>query len=167
MANTAFPTHNEGKILNLLLRGATLAPYTGALYLAFLTNSTSDTSLVELAPAGTYTGLNGRVAFSGTAQNQFTKFGTSTSTAADTAGLTSDETRLINLNPITFTASGVTHSGIVGIAICSTQAVNATPSAMAQDTSVILYGDLTGGSVTLTAGQSITFAAGAIVVSLD
>jgi hypothetical protein len=167
MANTAFPTHNEGKILNLLLRGATLAPYTGALYLAFLTNSTSDTSLVELAPAGTYTGSNGRVAFSGATQNQFTKFGTSTSTAADTSGALADETRLINLNPITFTASGVTHSGIVGIAICSTQAVNATSSAMATDTSVILYGDLTGGSVTLTPGQSITFAAGAIVVSLD
>lgn len=167
MANTAFPTHNEGKILNTLLRGATLTPYTGALYLAFLTNSTSDTSLVELAPAGTYTGATGRVAFTGTAQNQFTKFGTSTSTAADTTGATTDETRLINLNPITFTASGVTHTGIVGIAICSTQTVNATSSNMATDTSVILYGDLTGGSVTLTAGQSITFAAGAIVVSLD
>jgi len=167
MANTAFSTHNEGKILNLLLRGAAYTAYTGNLYLAFLTNSTSDTSLVELAPAGTYTGATGRIQFTGTAQNQFTKFGTSTSTAADTSGATADETRLINLNPITFTASGVTHSGIVGIAICSSQAVNATSANMASDTSVILYGDLTGGSVTLTAGQSITFAAGAIVVSLD
>lgn len=167
MANTAFSTHNEGKILNLLLRGAAYTTYTGNLYLAFLTNSTSDTSLVELAPAGTYTGATGRIQFTGTAQNQFTKFGTSTSTAADTSGATSDETRLINLNPITFTASGVTHSGIVGIAICSTQVVNATSALMASDTSVVFYGDLTGGSVTLTAGQSITFAAGAIVVSLD
>lgn len=164
MANTAFSTHNEGKILNLLLRGATLAPYTGNLYLAFLTNSTSDTTLVEHAATGAY---GTRVLFSGTAQNQFTKFGTSTSTPADTAGLIADETRLINLNPITFTASGAALTGVVGIAICSTNVVNTTPANMAQDTSVILYGDLTGGSVTLAIGQSITFAAGAIVVSLD
>jgi hypothetical protein len=35
------------------------------------------------------------------------------------------------------------------------------------DTSVLYYGDLTGGSVTLTAGQSSTFAANASTVTLD
>ena len=164
MANTAFSTHIEGKILNLLLRGAAFTPYTGNLYLAFLTNSTSDTSLVEHAATGAY---GTRVGFSGATQNQFTKYGTSTSTAADTSGAITDETRLINLNPITFTASGAALTGVVGIAICTTNVVNTTPSAMAADTSVIFYGDLTGGSVTLAIGQSITFAAGAIVVSLD
>jgi hypothetical protein len=70
---------------------------------------------------------------------------------------------LSNINAVTFTASG-TINGIIGIAICTSATISAT---ITSDATVLYYGDLTGGTVNLTAGQSITFAAGAITVTLD
>ena len=155
MANTAFTNTLESEVLNSTLRGATFTPKGGAaLFLAFLTNSTNDGSIAELAAGGSYTGSTGRPAFSGTAGQQF-------STGAGTNVASSGGAALVNAQAITFTATA-THTGIVGIAICTSQTVGST-----LETTGIYYGDLTGGSVTLTAGQSITFAAGAISVSLD
>lgn len=171
----AFTNTIESHILNLTLRGGALYKdntagngfvynaATGAtaytvgtipLYLAFLTNSTDDTSITELAAGGSYTGATGRPPFNGTVGQQFsTSAGTN---IASTAGAA-----LVNAQAITFTATA-THTGIVGIAICVNQTVGSS-----LDTTAIYYGDLTGGSVTLTAGQSITFAAGAISVTLN
>jgi hypothetical protein len=155
MANTAFTNTLESEVLNSTLRGATFTAKGGAaLFLAFLTNSTNDGSIAELAAGGSYTGSTGRPAFSGTAGQQF-------STGAGTNVASSGGAALVNAQAITFTATA-THTGIVGIAICTSQTVGST-----LETTGIYYGDLTGGSVTLTAGQSITFAAGAISVSLD
>jgi hypothetical protein len=166
----AFTNSVESQLLNVTLRtgclvqtGTGLSYSTGTttyttgtsnpLYLAFLTNSTDDTSITELAAGGSYTGA-GRPAFVGTAGQQFsTSAGTN---VASTAGAA-----LVNANALTFTATA-THTGIVGIAICTSQTVGSS-----LDTTAIYYGDLTGGSVTLTAGQSITFAAGAISVTLN
>jgi hypothetical protein len=159
MANTAFPNHQEAKILNSTLRGATTGTnffsVTGGatLYLALLTNSTNDGSFAEVASGAGYTA---RPAFTATSSQCFQK--TSSTGEADAA-----TPSLSNINPITFTASG-TISGIVGVAICTASALSGT---ITSDTSVLYYGDLTGGSVTLTAGQSITFAANAITVTLD
>lgn len=167
----AFTNSVESQLLNVTLRtgclvqtGTGLSYSTGTttyttgtsnpLYLAFLTNSTDDTSITELAAGGSYTGSTGRPAFVGTAGQQFsTSAGTN---VASTAGAP-----LVNANALTFTATA-THTGIVGIAICTSQTVGSS-----LDTTAIYYGDLTGGSVTLTAGQSITFAAGAISVTLN
>ena len=167
----AFTNSVESQLLNVTLRtgclvqtGTGLSYSTGTttyttgtsnpLYLAFLTNSTDDTSITELAAGGSYTGSTGRPAFVGTAGQQFsTSAGTN---VASTAGAA-----LVNANALTFTATA-THTGIVGIAICTSQTVGSS-----LDTTAIYYGDLTGGSVTLTAGQSITFAAGAISVTLN
>jgi hypothetical protein len=170
-AGTAFSSSLESNILNLTLRGGSLAVTgsntltytagTGAslmpLYLAFLTTATGDGTLVELASGGAYTS---RPAFSGTAGQQF-------STSGGTNVASSGGAQLVNANALTFTATGAANNGIVGIAICYSATVNATPSNMATDASVLYYGDLTGGSVSLAIGQSITFAAGAITVALD
>lgn len=170
-AGTAFSSSLESNILNLTLRGGSLAVTgsntltyttgTGAslmpLYLAFLTTATSDGTLVELASAGAYTT---RPAFVGTSGQQF-------STGAGTNVASSGGASLVNANALTFTATGAANNGIVGIAICYTNTINATPANMATDASVLYYGDLTGGSVSLAIGQSITFAAGAISVALD
>jgi len=170
-AGTAFSSSLESNILNLTLRGGSLAVTgsntltytagTGAslmpLYLAFLTTATGDGTLVELASGGAYTS---RPAFSGTAGQQF-------STSGGTNVASSGGAQLVNANALTFTATGAANNGIVGIAICYSATVNATPSSMATDPSVLYYGDLTGGSVSLAIGQSITFAAGAITVALD
>jgi hypothetical protein len=154
MANTAFTNTLESEVLNSTLRGAAFTAKGGAaLFLAFLTNSTNDGSITELAAGGSYTGT-GRPAFSGTAGQQF-------STGAGTNVASSSGAALVNAQAITFTATA-THTGIVGIAICTGQTVGSS-----LESTGIYYGDLTGGSVTLTAGQSITFAAGAISVSLD
>jgi hypothetical protein len=154
MANTAFTNTLESEVLNSTLRGATFTAKGGAaLYLAFLTNSTNDGTITELAAGGSYTG-SGRPAFSGTVGQQFST--NTTTNVASTGGAA-----LVNFSAITFTATA-THTGIVGIAICTSQTVGSS-----LETTGIYYGDLTGGSVTLTAGQSITFAAGAISVSLD
>jgi hypothetical protein len=158
MANTAFPNHQEAKILNSTLRGATTGTafvVTGGatLYLALLTNSTSDSTFAEVASGAGYTS---RPAFTATSAQCFQKTSSTGEADATTPSLS-------NINPITFTASG-TISGIVGIAICTSATLSGT---ITSDTSVLYYGDLTGGSVTLTAGQSITFAANAITVTLD
>lgn len=170
-AGTAFSSSLESNVLNLTLRGGSLAVTgsntltyttgTGAslmpLYLAFLTTATSDGTLVELAAAGAYAT---RVDFNGTSGQQF-------STGAGTNVASSGGAALVNAQAITFTATGAANNGIVGIAICYTDTVNTVPSAMSTDPSVLYYGDLTGGSVSLAIGQSITFAAGAISVTLD
>jgi hypothetical protein len=155
MANTAFTNTLESEVLNSTLRGAAFTAKGGtALYLAFLTNSTNDGTIAELAAGGSYTGT-GRPAFVGTAGQQFTA-GAAGSNTASTGGAS-----LYNANAITFTATA-THTGIVGIAICTGNTVGSS-----LESTALYYGDLTGGSVTLTAGQSITFAALAIQVSLD
>ena len=155
MANTAFTNTLESEVLNSTLRGAAFTAKGGAaLYLAFLTNSTNDGSIAELAAGGSYTGATGRPAFSGTAGQQF-------STGAGTNVASSGGVALVNAQAITFTATA-THSNIVGIAICTGQTVGAS-----LESTALYYGDLIGGTVTLTAGQSITFAAGAISVTLD
>lgn len=177
-SNTALSNTLESQILNLTLRGGALykdvAAGTGftynaatgltaytvgtmPLYLAFLTNSTNDTSLVELASGGAYTT---RPAFSGTVGQQF-----SNSTAADVPS--SAGSNLVNRQALTFTASGAANNNIIGIAICTSATVNTTPSLMATDPTVLYYGDLTGGVISLAIGQSITFAAGAITVSIE
>jgi len=154
MPNTAFTNTLESEVLNSTLRGAAFTAKGGAaLFLAFLTNSTNDGTITELAAGGSYTGA-GRPAFSGTAGQQF-------STGAGTNVASVNGAPLVNAQAITFTATA-THTGIVGIAICTSQTVGSS-----LESTAIFYGDLTGGSVTLTAGQSITFAAGAISVSLD
>ena len=154
MANTAFTNTLESEVLNSTLRGAGFTAKGGAaLYLAFLTNSTNDGTIAELAAGGSYTGA-GRPAFNGTVGQQF-------STGAGTNVASSSGAALVNAQAITFTATA-THSSIVGIAICTGQTVGS-----ALESTALYYGDLTGGSVTLTAGQSITFAAGAISVTLD
>lgn len=170
----AFTNTIESHILNLTLRGGALYKDSAAnsgfvynaatgvtnytvgtipLYLAFLTNSTDDASITELAAGGSYTGA-GRPGFSGTAGQQFsTSAGSNTASSAGAA--------LVNASALTFTAT-TTHTGIVGIAICTSPTVGSS-----LDTTAIYYGDLTGGSVTLNAGQAITFAAGAISVTLN
>lgn len=158
MANTAFPNHQEAKILNSTLRGATTGTsfvVTGGatLYIALLTNSTNDSTFAEVASGSGYTT---RIGMTATASQCFQQTG---STGEATASVPS----LSNINPVTFTATG-TINGIVGIAICTSATLSAT---ITSDTSVLYYGDLTGGTVNLTSGQSITFAAGAITVTLD
>ena len=151
----AFTNTLESEILNSTLRGAGFtAKGATTLFLAFLTNSTDDASITELAAGGSYTGLTGRPQFNGTAGQQFsTTAGTNTASSAGAA--------LVNAQAITFTATA-THTGIVGIAICTGASVGSS-----LESTALYYGDLTGGSVTLTAGQSITFAAGAISVTLN
>jgi hypothetical protein len=170
-AGTAFSSSLESNVLNLTLRGGSLAVATsntltytagaGAtlmpLYLAFLTAAPNDGGLVELAAGGAY---GTRPGFNGTAGQQF-------STGAGTNVASSGGAALVNAQALTFTATGAANNGIVGIAICYTNVVNTTSSAMNVDPSVLYYGDLTGGSVSLAIGQSITFAAGAISVTLD
>lgn len=158
MANTAFPNYQEARILNSTLRGATTGTsfvVTGGatLYVALLTNSTNDGSFAEVASGAGYTT---RIAMTATSSQCFQKTGSTGEADATTPSLS-------NINAVTFTASG-TINGIVGIAICTSATLSATISA---DTSVLYYGDLTGGTVNLTSGQSITFAAGAITVTLD
>lgn len=154
MANTAFANHLEAKVLNSTLRGVAFTATGGAtLYLALLTNSTSDSTVAEVASGGGYTS---RIAFTATTSQCFQKFGSTGDADATTP-------KLANINAISFSATG-TITGIVGIAICTSATLSATISS---DTSMLYYGDLTGGSVTLNSGQSITFAAGAITVELD
>lgn len=158
MANTAFPNHQEAKILNSTLRGATTGTsfvVTGgaSLWIALLTNSTNDTTFAEVASGAGYAT---RIGMTPVSSQCFQLTG---GTGEATVAIPS----LSNISPVTFTASG-TISGIVGIAICTSNTISATISA---DASVLYYGDLSGGTVNLTAGQSITFAAGAITVTLD
>lgn len=158
MANTAFPNHQEAKILNSTLRGATTGTsfvVTGGatLYIALLTNSTSDGTIAEVASGSGYTT---RIDMTATASQCFQQ-------TAGSGEATAAVPSLSNINPVTFTATG-TINGIVGIAICTSDTISAT---ITGDTSVLYYGDLTGGTVNLTSGQSITFAAGAITVTLD
>ena len=54
----------------------------------------------------------------------------------------------------------------MGIGISTSNTVGA-PTGVQSEAALHYYGDLTGGSVTLTAGQSITFAAGAISISIE
>jgi hypothetical protein len=159
MANTALMPGLESEVLNWSLRATAPSARTGAFFLVFLTNSTADNTITELAAAGSYTGATGRPAFTGTAGQQWsTTAGTNTASTAGAA--------LVNANAITFTATA-THSGIVGIGISTSQAVGATTTAVQSEAALHYYGDLSGGSVSLTAGQSITFAAGAISISIE
>lgn len=154
MANTAFANHLEAKVLNSTLRGVAFTATGGAtLYLALLTNSTNDTSVAEVASGAGYTS---RIAFTATTSQCFQKTGSTGDADATTPSLS-------NINSISFSATG-TIAGIVGIAICTSATLSGTISS---DTSMLYYGDLNGGSVTLNNGQSITFAAGAITVTLD
>jgi hypothetical protein len=154
MANTAFANHLEAKVLNSTLRGVAFTATGGAtLYLALLTNALTDTSVAEVASGSGYTS---RIAFTATASQCFQKQGSTGDADATTPVLA-------NINAISFSATG-TIAGITGIAICTSATLSGTISS---DTSLLYYGELTGGSVTLNSGQSITFAAGAITVQLD
>lgn len=159
MANTALMPGLESEVLNWSLRATAPSVRPGTFFLVFLTNSTSDSTITELAAGGTYTGLTGRPAFSGTAGQQFTA-GAAGSNTASTAGAT-----LSNAFPITFTATA-THTGIIGIGI-STSAAVGSPTGVQSEATLHYYGDLNGGAITLNAGQAITFAAGSIIVSVE
>ena len=118
-----------------------------------MTNVTSDGSLAENASGAGYTA---RIAMTATTSQCFGVGGVAaTGATAGSAGLS-------NCNAVTFTASGTIT--IAGIAICTSSTISGTAST---DTSIIYYGDITGGSVTLGSGQTITFAANNITVSLD
>lgn len=162
MANTAFTNWFEAKVLNMTLRneafaGANPAAFTQpttTLYIALMTNVTNDGTLTEMA-SGTG-GYSTRL----TLTNTTYAFGQG---GAQATWASSASPTLSNTAAVTFTASGTT-SAIVGIAICTSATISATASA---DQTILYYGDLTGGAVTLNSGQSITFAANSIVVSLD
>jgi hypothetical protein len=157
MPNTALMPGLESEVLNWSLRATAPSARTGSFFLVFLTNSTADNTITELAAGGTYTGT-GRPAFTGTAGQQW-------STTAGTNVASTSGAALVNANAITFTATA-THTGIVGIGI-STSSTVGSPTGVQSEATLHYYGDLTGGSVTLTAGQSITFAAGAISISIE
>jgi hypothetical protein len=160
MANTALMPGLESEVLNWSLRATAPSARGGLFYLVFLTNSTADNTITELAAAGSYTGATGRPAFLPLTSGQQWST-TAASNVASTAGAP-----LVNAQAITFTATA-THTGIVGIGISTSAAVGGTTTAVQSEATLHYYGDLTGGSVTLTAGQSITFAAGAISISIE
>lgn len=163
MANTAFTNWFEAKVLNMTLRneafaGANPAAFTQpttTLYIALMTNVTNDGTLTEMA-SGTG-GYSTRL----TLTNTTYAFGQG---GAQATWASAAFPTLSNTAAVTFTASGGTTSAITGIAICTSNTISATASS---DQTILYYGDLTGGAVTLNSGQSITFAANSIVVSLD
>jgi len=159
---TAFTNATEAAVLNHLLRNTTFGPYgangtTGThLYLALMSNVTSDAALAEIA-SGTG-GYSARIALSPAATDA--KFGLS---GANTAANVTTPGPLTNIVATSFTATGAIT--ITGIAICNTNTISATAST---DASILFYGDITGGSVTLGNGQTITFPVNTgISISLD
>ena len=151
---TAMTRNLEAEMLNATLRGTARTATGGAtLYIALMTNVTSDSTLAENASGAGYTS---RIAMTATSSQCFGVGGVATTAAtAGSAGLS-------NVNAVTFTAGGTIT--IAGIAICTSSTISATAST---DTSILYYGDITGGSVTLGNTQTITFAANNITVSLD
>lgn len=159
---TAFTNATEANILNHLLRNTSFGPFgangtTGTqLYLALMTNVSSDSALAENA-SGTG-GYSARIALSTLATDA--KFGVG---GANTAASTGTPGPLTNINAVSFAATGAIT--IAGIGICTSATISATAST---DTSILFYGDITGGSVTLGASQTITFPANTgISISLD
>lgn len=150
---TAFTNATEANLLNHLLRGTAFGPFgangtTGTqLYLALMTNVSSDAALAENA-LGTG-GYNNRIALTTNATDA--KFGIG---GANTPAATATPGPLTNINAVSFTATGAIT--IAGIGICTSGTISATAST---DANILFYGDITGGSVTLGAGQTITFPA--------
>jgi hypothetical protein len=149
---TAFTNPTEASLLNHLLRGTSFGPY-GAdgtsgtqLWLALMTNVASDATLAENA-LGT-AAYNTRIALGASATTA--KFGVGGTNAAAT---TATPGPLTNINAVSFTATGASIT-IAGIGICTSSTINATAST---DATILFYGDITGGSVTLGSGQTITF----------
>jgi hypothetical protein len=155
MATTTAMTNNlEAELLNTTLRGTARTATGGAtLYIALMSNVSSDSALAENASGSGYTS---RIAMTATTSQCFGVGGAAgTAATAGSAGLS-------NCNAVSFTATGAIT--IAGIAICTSATLSATAST---DTSILYYGDITGGSVTLGNGQTITFAANNITVTLD
>jgi hypothetical protein len=145
---TAFTNATEANLINHLLRGTTFAASGGAagqLYLALMSNVTSDAALAEIA-SGTGGYTTNRIAIGTTPAQVFGVGGANTAASTATPG------PLTNIPAVSFTATGAIT--IAGIAVCNAQAISATAST---DASILFYGDITGGPVTLGAGQTITF----------
>ena len=155
MATTTAMTNNlEAELLNTTLRGTARTATGGAtLYIALMSNISSDSALAENASGSGYTA---RITMTATSTQCFGVGGVATTPA--TAG----SNGLSNTNAVSFTATGAIT--IAGIAICTSSTISGTASS---DTSILYYGDITGGSVTLGNGQTITFAANNITVTLD
>ena len=151
---TAMTNNLEAELLNTTLRGTARTATGGAtLYIALMTNVTADGSLAENASGAGYTA---RIAMTATSSQCFGVGGVATTPAtAGSAGLS-------NCNAVTFSATGTIT--IAGIAVCTSSTISGTAST---DTSILYYGDITGGSVTLGNGQTITFAANNITISLE
>jgi hypothetical protein len=144
---TAFTNATEANLLNHLLRGTSFGPFGGStqLYLALMTNVAGDGTLAENA-SGT-AGYTSRIAI-GTAPT--VTFGVG---GVNTAASTATPGPLTNIPAVSFTASGASIT-IAGIGICTSATISATAST---DATILFYGDITGGSVTLGSGQTITF----------
>jgi hypothetical protein len=151
---TAMTNNLEAELLNTTLRGTARTATGGAtLYIALMTNVTADGSLAENASGAGYTS---RIAMTATTSQCFGVGGVAATPAtAGSAGLS-------NCNAVTFTAGGTIT--IAGIAVCTSPTISGTAST---DTSILYYGDITGGSVTLGSTQTITFAANNITISLE
>lgn len=152
---TAFTNATEANLLNHLLRGTSFGPFgangtTGTqLWLALMTNVASDATLAENA-LGT-AGYSTRIPLAtGASAATDAKFGLA---GANTAASTVTPGPLTNINAVSFTASGASIT-IAGIGICTSGTISATASS---DATILFYGDITGGSVTLGSGQTITF----------
>lgn len=159
---TAFTNATEASLLNHLLRGTTFGPFGGngstgtQLYLALMTNVASDGTLAENA-SGT-AGYTSRIAIGTSPASTFGVGGANTAASTGTPG------PLTNIPAVSFTASGGSIT-IAGIAICTSATISATAST---DANILFYGDITGGSVTLGSGQTITFPNNTgISISLD
>ena len=153
---TAFTNATEANLLNHLLRGTSFGPFgangtTGTqLYLALMTNVSSDAALAENA-SGTG-GYNNRIPLTtGPTAATDAKFGLG---GANTPANTTTPGPLTNINAVSFAATGAIT--IAGIGICTSGTISATAST---DATILFYGDITGGSVTLGNGQTITFPA--------
>jgi hypothetical protein len=160
---TAFTNATEANLLNCLLRGASFGPFGGngstgtRLYLALMTNVASDGTLAENA-SGT-AGYSTRIGIGAAATDAVFGVG-----GANTAASTGTPGPLTLITPVSFTASGASIT-IAGIAICNSSTISATAST---DATILFYGDITGGSVTLNSGQTITFPNNTgISISLD
>lgn len=150
--STAFTNATEANVLNCLLRGASFGPFGGngttgtRLYLALMSNIAGDGTLAEIA-SGT-AGYTSRIAMGASATDAVFGVG-----GANTAASTGTPGPLTLITPVSFSATGGSIT-IAGIAICTSATISATATT---DTSILFYGDITGGSVTLGSGQTITF----------
>lgn len=147
---TAFTNATEAAVINHLLRNTSFGPFGGngttgtQLYLALMSNITSDAALAEIA-----SGTGGYSARIGIGTSPAAVFGVG---GVNTAASTATPGPLTNIPAVSFTASGAIT--ITGIAICTSATISATAST---DATILFYGDITGGSVTLGSGQTITF----------